>query len=178
MALQIERTVPPVVREAAGGVYMGSPGDRTAMSVLRAGWVTPELEGKLSALERYLSEGVDGAVPRPKRGRSVTVTLDVDDCERIGAALRQVALEAAAPGDVVLAATALEIIMDDVRSFLDGRRRPTPVEVDLADCALMAFALLYVSGRFEGTSSGPFRTTGIGLFDQLSHADEEFADPR
>ena len=171
MTLQIERTVPSVVREAAGG-------ERTEVSVLRAAWVPPELEEKLTALERYLTGMADDAPPRPKRGRSVGLTLAVDDCECIGAALRQVSLEAAASGDVLFGATALEVELDEVCTFLDGRSRPTTVGFDLADCALMAFALLYVAGRFEGSDSGPFRRTGLRLFDRLSNADEEFVDPR
>ena len=178
MTLQIERAVPPVVREASGGERGEMPGGRTEMSVLRAAWVPPELEERLTALERYLTAETDDSSPRPKRGRSVGLTLAVDDCERIESALRQVALEAAASGDVLLGATALEVELDEVCAFLDGRSRPTRVGVDLADCALMAFALLYVSGRFEGPDTGPFRRTGMGLFDRLSNADREFVDPR
>ena len=171
MTLQIERTVPPVVRGAAGG-------DRTEMSVLRAAWIAPEPEEKLTALERYLTGEADDASPRPKRERSVGLTLDADDCERIGSALRQVSLEAAVPWDVMRAATALEVELEEACAFLANRPRPTRIGFDLADCALMAFALLYVAGRFEGPCTGPFRRTGMRLFDRLSNADEEFADPR
>lgn len=119
----------------------------------------------------YVRAHVDADDPRPSTDRTVELTLGADDCERLQLALRRFAGDARSR-PTMLAATALEVSLQDLVEFLAGTGRSTTVEFDAGDCAVFALALLE-DGRDGHRAS---RRQGLDLLATLAETVPELAD--
>lgn len=124
-------------------------------------------EPPVGGLERYLLDHADGSGPRPRTGTSVAIPVDESDCERARIALRRLSVDAPVARSIGVAAIALEISLERPLASARKRNRPLTLEFDVADCALMALALLYASrnGRREG-----YRRQARSLLDRVDRS--------
>lgn len=114
-------------------------------------------------VREYVERQIEGDDPRPSTDRSLELTLDADDCERLQIALRRLAGDARSQ-PMMLAATALEVSLQDLSDFLAGTDQTTTVEFDAGDCAVFALALLR-DGRDGHEAS---RRQGYELVERLA----------
>lgn len=99
----------------------------------------------VAELAQYLLDNTEGAATRPRVGASVTIPLDEAECQRARIALRRLSVDAPVTREIEVAAIALEISLERPQGRARNRDRPLTLELDVADCVLMAMALLYAS---------------------------------
>ncbi|PSP75417.1 hypothetical protein BRC81_15430 [Halobacteriales archaeon QS_1_68_20] len=100
-------------------------------------------------LTQYLLHHTSESRPRPSAGRSVAITVDEADCERARVALRRLSTDGAVPRQIEYAAVGLEVSLECPLEGVRRRNRSMTLEFDVADCVLMALALLHAFERYR-----------------------------
>ncbi len=124
------------------------------------------------ALTQYLLHHANGSRPRPSVGRAVPITVDEDDCERARIALRRLSVDGDAPNQVEFAAVGLEVSLERPLDCARRRNRSMTLEFDVADCVLMALALLHASDRYRdpGDETDDYRRQANRLLERVDRA--------
>lgn len=102
-------------------------------------------EHRRTALREYLVGSLGTAGPRPRDGTEVRVTLEPGDVERARRALRTFARRPGVYDPLALAATSLDVALQDLLRFVRDSGDPVTVSLDRWDCALVQFAAGTVS---------------------------------
>jgi hypothetical protein len=105
-------------------------------------------ENGRSRLREYLEETVDQGVPRPRTGESLPVTLRADDVARARRVLRSLADGPEERARLAVAATSLEVALEDLGEYVTARDGPVRVALDVWDWTLVTFASLEAAGRW------------------------------
>lgn len=139
---------------------------------------TPD-EIRRRELERYLVRRADGSGPRPSVGAAVPITVDESDCERARIALRRLSGDVGVPGGVESAAISLEISLERPLDCVRRRNRPVTLEFDVADCALMALALLHASDCYrDDDDPDAYRRQARRILERIDRSRPESLDAR
>lgn len=100
-----------------------------------------------ATLREYLVGSLGTACPRPQAGTEVRVTLETDDVERARRALRTFARRPRVYDPLAVAATSLDVALQDLRQFVCDSAGSVTVSIDRWDCALVQFAVAETLGR-------------------------------
>lgn len=100
-----------------------------------------------AALREYLVGSLGTACPRPRAGTDVRVTLEADDVERARDALRTFARRPRVCDPLAVAATSLDVALQDLLQFVCDSAGSVTVSLDRWDCALVQFAVAETLGR-------------------------------
>jgi hypothetical protein len=120
-------------------------------------------------LHEYLVEGLGTSRSRPQDGTEVRVRLEPADIERARQILTAFARRPGVYDPLALAATSLDVALQDLLQFVREYTAPVTVSLDRWDCALVQFAVAAVLGRDSDdgdltlTSSGAFGSDRPGL---------------
>lgn len=93
-------------------------------------------------LREYLRRTLAGAGPRPREGASATVTVTEAAVERTRTDLRRLAGTPGLSDAITIAATSLEVSLQDLLQHTRRRDRPVTVDLDVFDVALVTYARL------------------------------------
>jgi hypothetical protein len=91
-------------------------------------------------LREYLLEGLGTSRPRPQDGTEVRVRLGPGDVDRARGLLSELARRPDVCDPLALAATSLDVALQDLRAFVGEYAAPVTVAIDRWDCALVRFA--------------------------------------
>lgn len=127
----------------------------------------------IGELERYLLDHTDDFGHRPSVGSTVPIRVDVSDCERARVALRRVSVDAPVSREIELAAIALEISLERPLACARKRGGPLTLEVDVADCVLMALALSHAA---ENGASDACRQQARTVLDRIDRSTPDRVD--
>lgn len=97
-------------------------------------------ERQRATLREYLVGSLGTAHPRPQAGTTVRVTLETADVERARRALRTLARRPGVYDPLALAATSLDVALQDLLQFVRDSAGSVTVSLDRWDCALVRFA--------------------------------------
>jgi|GEM_PF-6385129 len=101
-----------------------------------------EAEPDPESLREYLLDGVGTSRPRPQDGTEVRVRLEPGDVDRARELLSELARRPGVYDPIALAATSLDVALQDLRVFVGEYARPVTVALDRWDCTLVVFAAL------------------------------------
>jgi len=154
-----DRSERPAGPSLAGRGGDAEPGARTLVGTRSAPTEVDERRGLVpdsrpadaeydhDSLRAYLLDGLGRSRPRPRDGREVRVTLEPGDVERARDVLRAFARRPGTYDPLALAATSLDVSLQDLARFVGEYAEPVTVSVDRWDCALVQFAAAETAGR-------------------------------